>query len=449
MKENLTNNLGTKIMSLLLAAVVWLVIVNIDDPYRVRNFDVPVEMINEDAIVSVNKVYEVIEGSEARVTVRGKRSVIDKLGASDIRATADLGALSDVNAVTIKATLIKEVSYEPELECNTVLKVSLEERKSKQVKVDVVTAGEPENGYSIGECKAKPNMVEISGGRSKVDSVDRIRVRLDVTGASEKVTKKLVPVALDKDGERIDSNSLTFNQETIRVTAEILPIKTIPVEVQITGKAAENYEYVGIDCLPEEVRIAAQPEDLENITKIVIPIDIEGYTSNTANLERDFNTADYLPSGVKVLEGFDVVSIRINIKPIIEKQVTLASSDIAIHNLKSRFSVTMLSENVTVTLKGLEEELEKIKSNSLGAFVDLTGYKAGTEIVPIQFSLPEGIGLVSDVNIRIEIRKKENTEDNQQGTPTPGAPSSTPTAVPTDTPEEVLPAMGDGEAEEE
>ena len=72
-------NLGIKIVSVLLAMIIWMIIINIDDPYKTRTFSVNVETINESALQSVNKVYEVIDGKTANVKVRGKKSVVDKL----------------------------------------------------------------------------------------------------------------------------------------------------------------------------------------------------------------------------------------------------------------------------------------------------------------------------------------------------------------------------------
>ena len=153
-KEVLLNNIGIKLASILVALIVWMIIINIDDPYKTRTFSVSVQTINEDALKSVNKVYEIIEGSTANVKVKGKKSVVDKLNADDISATADLSDLSSVNAVAIVPVLNKHVSSEVTLECNQVLKVALENMAKKQVKISIETVGTPEEGYTIGKCIA-------------------------------------------------------------------------------------------------------------------------------------------------------------------------------------------------------------------------------------------------------------------------------------------------------
>ena len=105
MKEKLTRNIGLKILSIVLAAILWLVITNIDDPIKTKNFyNVPVEILNEDAIASLNQVYDIKEGETIDFTVAARRSIIENLALSDFRVTADFSKLSDVNAVTIDIT---------------------------------------------------------------------------------------------------------------------------------------------------------------------------------------------------------------------------------------------------------------------------------------------------------------------------------------------------------
>lgn len=69
-------NLGIKIVSVLLAMIIWMIIINIDDPYKTRTFSVNVETINESALQSVNKVYEVIDGNTANVKVQEAKKVL-------------------------------------------------------------------------------------------------------------------------------------------------------------------------------------------------------------------------------------------------------------------------------------------------------------------------------------------------------------------------------------
>ena len=131
------HNVASKLISVICAVFFWLLITNIADPYKTKSFNVDVQVLHEEAISSVHQVYEVIDGKTASVSVHGRRSVVDRLSSDSILATADLSELSSVNAVPIKVELKKHTSSDVTLDCSQVLKISLEDMESKQIKVTV------------------------------------------------------------------------------------------------------------------------------------------------------------------------------------------------------------------------------------------------------------------------------------------------------------------------
>src|SRR5690554_4778221 len=105
MKEKLTRNIGLKILSVILAALLWLVITNVNDPVMYETFsDMPVTILNEDLINTSKQSYEIIEGETVDFKVAARRSIIESLRKSDFDVTADLANLSNVNAVNITIT---------------------------------------------------------------------------------------------------------------------------------------------------------------------------------------------------------------------------------------------------------------------------------------------------------------------------------------------------------
>lgn len=415
------NNIGIKIGSVFFALLIWMIIINIDDPYKTRTFSVNVETINESALQSVNKVYEVIDGSTASVKVRGKKSVVDKLEASDIRATADLSDLSAVNAVAIKPSLTINVSSEVTLECDQVLKVSLENRASKQVKVTVITEGNPEKGYSIGECIAKPNMIEVSGGESAIRQIDSVRVYLNVNNVSDDFAKRLVPAAYDSDGNKVTSSTLTFSSNSIRVTASVLETKKIPVKVKIIGEPAEGYQYVKTNCLPKEVEIAGKPRILSHVNSVPITLDISGMTSDSRRLEQDILISDYLPENITVLDEFATVSIKIIIEQLYKKKIQIAANDIAYSGLDDDYEVIPASDlsNVYVVVTGIASDLRNLNTKTISPYINCKGLGEGTYAMRLRCDVGEECEVLEYPKIKITIRKKES--DKAESTPKPVA----------------------------
>lgn len=402
------NNIGIKLGSVFFALLIWMIIINIDDPYKTRTFSVNVETINESALQSVNKVYEVIDGNTANVKVRGKKSVVDKLEATDIRATADLSDLSAVNAVAIKPSLVINVSSEVTLECDQVLKVSLEDKASKQVKVTVITEGNPQNGYSIGECIAKPNMIEVSGGESAIRQIESVRVYLNVNNVSDDFAKKLIPAAYDADGNKVTSSTLTFSYNNIRVTASVLETKKIPVKVKIIGEPADGYQYVKTNCLPKEVEIAGRPRVLAHINSVPITLDISGMNSNSKKLEQDILISDYLPDNITVLDESATVSIKIVIEQLYKKKIQIAVNDIAYSGLADGYEVIPGSDmsNVYVIVAGTASELRTLNSKTINPYINCKGLDEGAYSMRIQCDVNEECEIIEQPKIKIFIRKK-------------------------------------------
>ena len=97
MKEKLTHNLNLKVLAVLFSIIIWIIVVNIDDPVKSVQFnDIPVQIVNELTLTDKGQVYEIVEGQEkVDVTVSGRRSVIEDLSKDNINVVADMKELGD------------------------------------------------------------------------------------------------------------------------------------------------------------------------------------------------------------------------------------------------------------------------------------------------------------------------------------------------------------------
>ena len=102
LKMSLTNNIGLKFLAVLIALVLWLAIVNVNDPEKtITVSNIPISVTNESAITSRDMVYNVKSEQYLNITVSGKRSIVSNLSAEDFRATASLKELSKVNSIPV------------------------------------------------------------------------------------------------------------------------------------------------------------------------------------------------------------------------------------------------------------------------------------------------------------------------------------------------------------
>ena len=107
MQKRITKNLTLKILAFLIAVFLWLIVVNIDDPVDDKTFlNIPVQVTHEEVITDNNNTYQIVDNTqEVNVTVTAQRSVLDKIKAEDIQATADMKELTLRTQVPIEITI--------------------------------------------------------------------------------------------------------------------------------------------------------------------------------------------------------------------------------------------------------------------------------------------------------------------------------------------------------
>ena len=112
MKEKLLNNLGLKVVSLVLAFVIWMAIVNISNPVvSGQPFTIPVDVRNEEILDNANLTYEIVEKDSVTVNYQVNTRNSSLFRASDFSAYIDLKDYNDVTGavpITIEVNKNKE-----------------------------------------------------------------------------------------------------------------------------------------------------------------------------------------------------------------------------------------------------------------------------------------------------------------------------------------------------
>ncbi len=402
MKEKLTRNIGLKILSIILAAILWLIITNVDDPITPGHFNnVPVKILNADAIDAISTsdmVYEIVEGATIDFKFAARRTIIDNISLSDFEVTADFAKLSDVNAVTIdikcprygENVTITEGLYQ-------VMKINLEELVSKNFKVTVVSKGEPAEGYYIGE-KTASTIITVTGPKSKIERIKEIVAEVNVAGASETYSSYEKLRAFDEEGEEISSN-LTFSQGYVSINVKVYETKEINLKVKTIGNPAPGYTLAGIDFEPKTIEIAGANDVLNNITELLIEEDI---SNSKENIQKEVNLQEQLGEGLLLVGDDETVVVNIIIEKASTKEITIWPGDIEVRNLPNDMEMAFLTTGpISAVVTGPADELKEISRNSLKPFIDLKDYNYGTYAVRLQMEGGTFVTLVENQNVSI------------------------------------------------
>ena len=399
MRKTLTNNIGLKILAAIIAVVVWIAVVEINDPVTTTKFyNVPVTLRNEESVTEDGLVYEVMENSDrVTLTVSAPRSVLSDLDSSDFLVVADLSERNANQTVELKASSNKNKIEDITID-HKYLVLAMENLVTRQITVELSTLGTPLTGYAVGEVSASPNQITVSGPASVMSGVERVIAALNVEGCFETVQSNCRITLLNAKGEEVAKDRLTFSDEDILVSAGFLPTKTIDLKFATTGTAAMGYGAIDITSAPEVITICGQAADISNLSVINIPAEELDITDLDKNLEKTINVEQYLPENIKVLssDGGNV-KVKVLIKKLSEKLLDIPVTSITVKNLSSGLSYSFVDEEgnqlqtIPIRVLGIKEDLDEITEKDVKIVLDANGLWVGKQQIEAEITVPSGM----------------------------------------------------------
>lgn len=425
MKEKITNNLLLKILSLIIAFLVWLIVVNADNPIMTESFVVSdVQLLNEAYIDADGKMcMQDEEQDPIRVTIRAERKVLDRISASDIRAVADLQqAVSlDTDPVMVPITAVcAGISPEDIQVTPQNLSLHVEDKDTQEFVVNVTTNNtRPDRGYEVGPLSSNPEKIKITGPISLINKIDRVNADIDVSDASEDVTEETEVTVIDKNGEVFSDTDMAYlNVSKVYVTARLWEVRSdVRIRAEYSGTAAEGYEAESITTTPNVITVAGSTSALEALEEqnniIWIPADAVDISGEKSDYEEKINISDYLPEGLKLTaDSSEDLFIRVNILPEGSSVCEVPTKNIIVENAPDTMQVAFDTAMIEVRVKKTSEDLEDLTEDEIQASIDLEDIEEGSHELPVEIRLPEGYELVDEVTTGVEVSRISTAEEN-------------------------------------
>lgn len=426
MKHKITKNWGLKLVSFLFAAVLWLIVTNINDPsspYKESN--IPVVLKNTDLITNNGQIYEVLDGTDMidSVVIWAPRSVVDKLNRSDIVAEADVRDLTSLNTISIKLSTNK---YNDKLDSikgsieNVKLNIENKETRSFPIKANLT--GEVGEGYMVGNVSTEQNLIRVSGPESLISQIARAQAEVDISGFTSNIGTDSDIRLYNEAGVEIKAESIEKSITKVRVNIEILEKKTVPISFKFSGIPAEDYRTTGeITSSRNSVELAGKSETLRGISAIEIPEGVIDVSGAVETVETVIDLRDYLPAGVVLAEeGFDGnISVSVQIEQQRRQTVSGMMENIQFVGVPEGYEAVINEpeKRYRVTLIGLASELAEIDVNTLEVYVDVAAWieaqenpepESGYFRMPLAVRLPERSQVIlEDADVNVHLREAE------------------------------------------
>jgi len=172
LKDLLTRNWELKLLSLLLAIILWIILIPEEKTFAEKTLSLNLELVN------LPQDVEVVEKSDTTINmkVRARKRVINELTPADFLAELDMSKASiyqeeyPIDASMIKAPPgVEIVSFSP-----VYIHIKLEKTKKVEMEVVPTIIGRLPENLRLVKVEVTPSKVTVSGPESKIRPRDKV-----------------------------------------------------------------------------------------------------------------------------------------------------------------------------------------------------------------------------------------------------------------------------------
>jgi len=163
------------------------------------------------------------------------------------------------------------------------------------------------------------------------------------------------------------------------------------------NKLPKDYEVKSTVIKPAKVLIAAEQSILDKTNSIrVESVDVKGAKTNV------IKTVKLIPDKGVELPDVQEVEVIVNIGEIEdEKKITVPT--IALRNMKENRKAVLSVSEAQVRVKAVRSILHQLTAENIILYVDAAGLDKGTYELPIQWSAPDGVEVLSVDPVKIAV----------------------------------------------
>ena len=394
MEKIKNSKLLLKILSALIAIVLWFAITYTEDPAISQtltgvNLEIKGENdLNANGFAIVNKD----ELPSLSVVIRGSRSNV-------ISALGEIYASVDVSSVKNTGENVISVSYSYPADRVVLEKVRVRELTvetealiSREIPVKIEVTNRDKNSDFIVKCESKIDAVTVSGAENTVYNIAYAKVRVDASKISKTNTQECLYELYTEKGELVSEESIVNkSRRTVTVESTVYEKTELAVKVVLSEESREDYGILikNIEKNTVEAGISEGIE-AEYIEAVITPQ--KGKNTYEAEL--------IVPDGVYVKEEDMTISVTGEILP---KELREITAQVEAVNVPDGKTAVISPKEKTVTLKSIEDA-SNIK---LKLSVDVGKMTEAEKILPVQIETDSDIDIIGTYSVLVRMEQGE------------------------------------------
>ena len=412
----LTKDVGLKILAVVFSFLLWLVVVNIDDPTQTRTFTAVVSVTNADVLKSAGKLYEIKDGvNTVSFRVTAKRSIIEKLSPSDFNAVADMNNLENGERIPVTISAKSYANYITISSKQNYLYVLLEDEATQRFVISAQTTGTLESGLAVDSVTCSPTVITVTGPEEVVSTIETVTATANITGVTSNFTESVIPKFYTADGNEVDSKELTLSVSTVGVSVNFSNTKTVDIVVKTSGSLGEGLTLGSIKTDPSSVMIIGEASALNDVTGITIPDSVINLSDLTGSFATTVDISSYLPEGVSLAENSSSkVTIYVLMSNETASTADISASNIQLHNIPEGLAVKVDTSSLTVNVFGKEADLANLDASKIVGYIDCSGLSEGEgQNAVVQFENIEGV-TIQNTSVAVTVVKDDSSSSGDK-----------------------------------
>ena len=386
MSQQFWKNLPLKLVSALIAVIIWIFVVGIANSVYKYPEDIEISPINVGKSLSVSTHFPSV-----KLYLKDDKDVLKTVTKSDFTVYVDLNSLLPGDyqipvSVIAKNPQVRIMKIDPEN-----VKVNITQSSEKDVKVIPSIVGKPAQGYSVQDYSVDIQTAKIKGSSTVIDKIDSIEAKLYLNGIENANINQKIQLSLPTKFINEQNNiqivpdqvlfSATINQDLKQKKVSIIPSLSGNLNKDISSNYSIN---------PSTVTIEADEKSLKTVDSIKTKeIDITKLIAK-GSLKAEF----IIPTNVNIVGG--ISSATISLKETNEERRTI---DVPVSLIGSNpvLKVSKITPNsIKATISGLPFMINSLDSNDINVSINISDLQSlgNIQLTEANIKLPIGVKLL-------------------------------------------------------
>jgi YbbR domain-containing protein len=417
--RSLLANLATLLLSFLLALIIWINAIQVEDPDVKRALQIPATFIGlpED----VTRISPVDDNPPILITYVGPTSIVSTLEIEDFSAIIDLSDIPLGSDVSVPIDIQAEnTNITLETPIPETITVRLEKLITREIEVRPEIRGDVARGHLMGEVLIDPPVIAVTGTEAEVNRLDFAQVTIFLNNDTQTRIESPQPLFYDQQRRVASVSGLTLSSEQVQVTIPINESADFANKIitpDIDGQVAPGYRVLSATVEPPSVLVTGRPTQLEIPFRVdTEPIDITGLTETFQT-----QVSLVLPAGI-TLDSVEEITVTVQIEPF--SSTKIYNQSVELLGTDETLEVTIVPETVRVVLFGPSPVLDTLTEQEVRVTLDLFDLEPGEYSLEPDVDFPDrGLELrsiqpsVIDVTITVPITSTEKITETKTVSP--------------------------------